>query len=505
MDGFQILFVGDAAHDPQVGIQMSAIHRQIDVHCVVVGGQQYRRRLRQPGADQDLAVRGVADEQFVGQAADPRAECGVLLDQVHRHVLALECLCRGAADPPAADHHDRVGVDVVDDQQRVQFQHLGFGADHDDDARVGQIRVGRDGLQAAAFPDADDVDPDGLAQPGLADRAAGQRRIVQRELGHAQVAEAADLVRLRGAAVDAVAEPLAQPSLERQDVRAAAHLQDVHGRVALHGRQNRHVGGGLADAECDVRIPRVGTVGEDQPRLGGAHGVVRRAAVDVAGHDGYAGLVPARGDRGVGFEHDVRHVVQPLDQPGRDAVVAADHDVAARVGRQGARGTQPHLRFQPGRVEEADEGEGQNDEQQDDARQQHQQAEQPAEVAVERDVAEPERAHHGQRPVHAGQPRMRLAFDVQHDDVKNDGEDRDDRDDERDHLEQRADVPARLPLAQEVGELRNEQLHARSPPPRVGVSSRRNAGCTGKRPVGGPIGSRAGRWASRATESVPGR
>ena len=88
---------------------------------------------------------------------------------------------------------------------------------------------------------------------------------------------------------------------------------------------------------------------------------------------------------------------------------------------------------------------------------------------------------------------MRLAFDVQHDDVKNDREDRDDRDDERDHLEQRADVPARLSLAQEVGELRNEQLHARSPLPRVGVPSRRNAGCTGKRPVGGPIGSRAGR------------
>jgi hypothetical protein len=108
-------------------------------------------------------------------------------------------------------------------------------------------------------------------------------------------------------------------------------------------------------------------------------------------------------------------VAQPLDQSDGDGVVLRDDDVAAHVGRHLPRGAQPHARLEPGRVELPDEPERQHHQEEHDTGEEHDDAEQTADVAGERDVAEPQRGHHDQRPVEAGDPRVLLALDADHD------------------------------------------------------------------------------------------
>ena len=89
-----------------------------------------------------------------------------------------------------------------------------------------------------------------------------------------------------------------------------------------------------------------------------------------------------------------------------------------RARRHFPRRPQPHARLEPRRVEQPDEQERQHHQQEHDAREQHDDAEDAADVARERDVAEPERRHHDERPVEAGDPRVLLVLDVELDDVE---------------------------------------------------------------------------------------
>ena len=90
---------------------------------------------------------------------------------------------------------------------------------------------------------------------------------------------------------------------------------------------------------------------------------------------------------------------------------------------------------------------------------QHDDAEQAADIAGERDVAEPERRHHHQRPVEAGDPRVLLAFDSELDDVEDDGVDRNEQPQEGEVLQESRQVRARFPGPEHEAELAGEIFH----------------------------------------------
>ena len=58
--------------------------------------------------------------------------------------------------------------------------------------------------------------------------------------------------------------------------------------------------------------------------------------------------------------------LEPLDEHGCDLIVATDDDMTSHAGRHSPRRPEPHLGFEPGRVEEADKGKRQHDQQQHD-------------------------------------------------------------------------------------------------------------------------------------------
>ena len=114
-----------------------------------------------------------------------------------------------------------------------------------------------------------------------------------------------------------------------------------------------------------------------------------------------------------------RKFVQTSDQPLADQIVSANHDVIGEFVIDFPRCPHPDLRFEPRRIEKADEGEGRDNQEHHDAVDQDDDAEESPEVASESDVPETEGTHHRKGPVEARQPRMLLAL-VHHDDVKDD-------------------------------------------------------------------------------------
>ena len=88
-------------------------------------------------------------------------------------------------------------------------------------------------------------------------------------------------------------------------------------------------------------------------------------------------------------------------------------------------------------------------------------------IADKRDIAEAQRGHHRQGPIHSGDPGMVTPFGVQHDHVK---KHRVENDENQQHqiLEQCADTLACAGFAEEVGNLAAQKLHL--------VASRLNIG-----------------------------
>jgi len=220
----------------------------------------------------------------------------------------------------------------------------------------------------------------------------------------------------------------------------------------------------LPHHQGDVGVLRVADVGDDQARALGVQPGVGVGVVEVAGHHRDPLGLEGRGRDRIRLDHVVPDPAldELRDQPRGDVVVVTQEHVVGGVLAGLARRLGLELRLEPGGVEVPDEDEGQHDQQQHDAREEHHDAEDPADVRVERDVAEPERAHHGEGPVEAGQPGVLLPL-VEHEDVEEDGVDRDRCREEAEVLQQDADVRAVLGAREQVGELRCQELHARSP------------------------------------------
>jgi len=112
--------------------------------------------------------------------------------------------------------------------------------------------------------------------------------------------------------------------------------------------------------------------------------------------------------------------LQLLDQGGRDRIVARDDDVIPRPGRQLAGSAVAGLGLDPGAVKELDEHEGEQGQQEDHPGQQHDDGERLAQVRREGDVAEAQRGHDREGPVHPRDPGVILPFrghDVMEDDA----------------------------------------------------------------------------------------
>jgi len=91
--------------------------------------------------------------------------------------------------------------------------------------------------------------------------------------------------------------------------------------------------------------------------------------------------------------------------------------MTAGVFRQFPDGTTLLLGFQPGGIKELDKNKGQDDQQKDNARHQHQGGKEPAEIGMKGDVAETEGRHDRHGPIKTGDPAEFSAL-IQHQNMK---------------------------------------------------------------------------------------
>ena len=331
------------------------------------------------------------------------------------------------ADLAGADDQHRRGRLTVTPCQGVQRGDLRLGTRNDDDVVGLDHGIRKRRLQPPVLPQPDHAQPGPFPQPRVADRLPGEHRVARGQLGDLEPAIRTDDVRV-AAGVGAVGEILTELVLERKHGARAAELQHVDGVLLLYDRHDRHVRGNFPGGNRDVGVGRILAVGQQHAGTFRVGALVGGAAVVLAGddHDALADQ-PGGLDR-VGLDHVVGNLLgpEPFDQACRDCVVLGEDHVVTRARRHLARRPQPDARLEPRRVEQADEHERQHHQQQDDSREQHDNAEQPAGIARERDVAESQRGHHHQRPVEAGDPGVLLALDRDLDDVEQDCVDGDD-------------------------------------------------------------------------------
>ncbi len=203
--------MGDATHDAQLRVQPPAVHGQINIRGIIVRGQNHRRGLFQPRLHENLSVRRIADKDLVCDISDAAAQGLVVLDQVNGNVLLLERVGRGPSYLAAANDQHRVIVRIVDDQNGVELKHLLGGSRNHEHAFLRKPRLATDGQQPAPLPHRDDMNPDGLFQSDVAERAAHERRVVHGEIGDLEVADVADHMRLGMTSIDPTGEPLPEP------------------------------------------------------------------------------------------------------------------------------------------------------------------------------------------------------------------------------------------------------------------------------------------------------
>ena len=313
-------------------------------------------------------------------------------------------------------------------------------------------RSGPRGQELPALPHPDDRGPGELAQPCVADGPALERRVVHRELGEQQVMEFADHVGMQRPRAHPVGEVLAKLAREGQHVRGAAEFQHVDRVFHFSQRDDGHRFGQLAHGEDNVRVDRVRCVGQDEASARRSGGSVGLDGVDLAQEDRRADILHAHREVGVGLDYIDRHVRQlkAADQPGRNRIVGANQDVIREAFRY--RLERPDAAaaalLEPRGVHNSDEEEREDDEKQYHAGQQHEGAECAAQVTLERNITEAERAHHGERPIDSGEPRVVLTL-PRHDHVEQPTVEQNDRDEDDHILHEQRELPAQFGFPRE--------------------------------------------------------
>ena len=288
-------------------------------------------------------------------------------------------------------------------------------------------------------------------------------------------------MRAQGAPGERVAEHVH----ELEHVAAPGQAEDVHRVLQVGIGDDGHLRGDLAHRVDDAGVLHVIVQGHHQGRPVDVGALVGGGVVQFADQHPeplvhqVERLLHLRDEDDVG----VAVLAQPAHQGDGDRVPAGDEHMAGHLGRQGARHPRLVLGLEPGRVEELDEGERQHDQQEEDAAHQHDDGEQPPQVAVEGDVAEPQGGHHRERPVDT-RDRGEVAALVGHDHVEEEAEDRHQHRQKQGELGQGADVAARPPVLEQVEQLRGQKFHCCPPTGAGGVRADcgRAAAGVGRRP-----------------------
>ena len=179
---FDVALVRDAADDAQRRVQPAAVHRQVDVHRVVVGREQDGRHPMDAGLLEEAAVGRVAGKQrdaVFTHRFERRARC----DRWRGPRPPSASSARAAAWPtfPAPMISTGGGGLAIARHQRVERGDLRFGAGEHDDAVRLDDGIGKRRPQLAALPEADHADAGLFPKPGVADRLAGEDRVARRE------------------------------------------------------------------------------------------------------------------------------------------------------------------------------------------------------------------------------------------------------------------------------------------------------------------------------------
>lgn len=90
MDRLDIPLVGDAAHDPQTSVQPPAVHGQVDVHRIVVGGEQHRRNAMDAGEFDQVPIGGVSRKDRIDDWRERVEHLDIAVERVDGHRLPLE-------------------------------------------------------------------------------------------------------------------------------------------------------------------------------------------------------------------------------------------------------------------------------------------------------------------------------------------------------------------------------------------------------------------------------
>lgn len=189
-------------------------------------------------------------------------------------------------------------------------------------------------------------------------------------------------------------------------MRAARHLQDVHGFLAARGGDYGNAGVKVARREDDVRVAHVGVERYQHGRMGQLKIPVDRSRVVLARHGIVAAVHHVEGGLAVRAEQNVwrAEILQVVGHVEGYGAGVDEYDVPLRPFRQGARRAPLFLRLKPGGVEEFDEHERQYDEKEKYAAHEHDDGEDAPHVRAEGDVPEAQGGHDGERPVDPRRP-----------------------------------------------------------------------------------------------------
>jgi hypothetical protein len=213
---------------------------------------------------------------------------------------------------------------------------------------------------------------------------------VSRQLRDLQSAELTDHMRLRPAHIDPAGQIVSELVLEGQDRCRTAQLENIDGIVFLHDRRHRQRWRDFADRQGDVGVGGVFAVGQDEPGEWRRRTFVTQSIVVLSSE--HRDLVSEQlcGASRVGFQDDIRYLFgdETRNQAGGDGIVLHNDHVTVGALRDLPGRSQAHAGLEPRCVEQSDEEKRRHHQEEDHAGEQHDDAEEPTDVAGERNVAE---------------------------------------------------------------------------------------------------------------------
>ena len=188
MNSLDVALVRDAAHDPEVGIELAAVNGKINIHGVVVGRQQHGSRAADASPFDRLPVGGVARIDRINVRREGLERLLVTIERIDDQRLLFQRPCGGLPDLACANHQHRRRRAFARDQ-RVERANL-RGRTRDDRYGISaNFRMREGGSQPATLPQPNDAQTGQLAQARIAHERTRKERVADRQLGDMHVVE----------------------------------------------------------------------------------------------------------------------------------------------------------------------------------------------------------------------------------------------------------------------------------------------------------------------------